>query len=53
MLGKAESEFGLRLSSLGIQPEVDTGKSEALPRRSRLTETSASMPQRPLGDVSQ
>ena len=53
MLGKAESEFGLLLSPLGIQPEVDAGKSEALPRRSRLTETSASMPQRPLGDVSQ
>jgi hypothetical protein len=29
LLGKAESEFGLRLSSLGIQPEVDAGKSEA------------------------
>jgi hypothetical protein len=43
-LGKAESEFGLRLSSWGIQREVEGG-SNALQRPSPLTEASTSMPQ--------
>jgi hypothetical protein len=52
-LGNAESEFGLRLSSWGIQRKVETGNSEILPRPTPLTETSASMPQRSLGGPSQ
>ena len=43
-LGRAESEFGLRLSSLGIQREVEAGHSEALPRSSPSTEVSGPMP---------
>jgi hypothetical protein len=43
-LGRAESEFGLRLSSLGIQPEVEASHSEALPRSSPSTQVSAPMP---------
>src|SRR5690348_1245113 len=39
-LGKAESELAFRLSSWGIQREVDAGKSDALPRPSPLTEAS-------------
>ena len=43
-LGRAESEFGLRLSSLGIQREVEASRSVALPRPSPSTEVSAPMP---------
>jgi hypothetical protein len=43
-LGRAESEFGLRLSSLGIQRKVEASHSEALPQSSPSTEASASMP---------
>jgi hypothetical protein len=43
-LGRAESEFGLRLSSLGIQRGVEASHSEALPRSSPSTEVSAPVP---------
>jgi hypothetical protein len=51
-LAKAESEFGLRLSSRGIQQEVEDGRSQSLPQPSPSTEASMSMPQR-LGGGSQ
>jgi hypothetical protein len=51
-LGNAESEFGLRLSSLGIPREGEAVDSEVLPRPSPLTEASKSMPQG-LGGASQ
>ena len=51
-LGNAESEFALRLSSWGIQREVEAGNSEALPRPSSLTDTSTSVPQGPPGTAS-
>jgi hypothetical protein len=51
-LGKAETEFALRLSSWGIQREVEASYSEALPHPSPATEASTSMPQR-LGVASQ
>jgi len=43
-LGRAESEFGLRLSSLGIQREAEASHSEALPRSSPSTEITAWVP---------
>lgn len=47
-LGKAESEFGLRLSSLGIQQEVEHGRPQPLSQTSPPTEASMTLPQ-PLG----
>lgn len=44
-LGNAESEFGLRLSSLGIQREVEASRSEALSRPRPSTEAPAAKPQ--------
>jgi len=48
-LGKAESEFALRLSSWGIHADVEAGNSEALQHPSPSTETSNSIPQGPGG----
>jgi hypothetical protein len=44
-LGKAESELGLRLSSLGIQRHVAAGNPESLQRPSHSTGTSTPMSQ--------
>ena len=44
-LGKAESEFGLRLSSLGIQQEVEQGRLQSHSQPSPSTQASAVMPQ--------
>ena len=49
-LGKAESEFAIRLSSLGIRRELEIPNSETLPRP--LTETSTAMPPSTLGGSS-
>jgi hypothetical protein len=51
-LGKAESEFGLRLSSLGIQQEVEHGRLQSLSQPSPSTEASTTIPQQ-LGAGSQ
>ena len=51
-LGKAESEFGLRLSSLGIQQEVEHRRPQPLSQPSPSTEASMTTPQ-PLGGGSQ
>jgi hypothetical protein len=52
-LGNAESELGLRLSSWGIQREVEAVNSGALRCPSHSTGTSTSMSQRSFGDTSQ
>jgi hypothetical protein len=52
-LGNAESELGLRLSSLGIQRQVAAVNSGSLRRPSHSTETSTSMSQGSFGAASQ
>ena len=51
-LGRAESEFALRLSSWGIRPEVEAVGSPDVPRPGSLAETASSTPQGPLGGAS-
>jgi hypothetical protein len=48
-LGSAESEFALRLSSLGIQREGEAEPAEALPHPRPVTEASTARPQTPSG----
>ena len=52
-LGKAETEFALRLSSWGIPREAEADQSRALPLPSPLTETAASISQAPPGGAAQ
>jgi hypothetical protein len=51
-LGRAESEFGLRLSSFGIQQEVEHGRLQSHSQPGPSTEASGTMPQQ-LGGGSQ
>ena len=52
-MGKAESEFAFRLSSLGIRPEAEASPSHASPPPIPLTEASTLMLQGPPGGASQ